>query len=406
MVKNTFVLIDAAERNQVGIAMANLVDKNPELSDLFERVKTPIARVAQVSAKELGIEIEGLSDEEAEAVVDVFRPSFFVKGDEVTVLIDGKRQYYRVDPDLRAALLSLNREDMGMIGKILSLPAKWLRAGATLNPDFMVRNPARDQLTAFIYSNYNFLPGIDFIRGLAELLGRGKDYQLFKSSGAERSMLVSLDRAYTNKTFMQIMRGKGFWNYVKHPLELLQIVSELGETATRLGEFKAGIRSGAIPLEAGYSAREVTLDFAKAGTTAYAANKLIAFFNANVRGWSKLISSFREHPVRTSVKTFLGITLPSILLYLANRDDDRWKEIPQWQKDLFWIVFTKDNIFRIPKPFEQGIIFGSIPERFLEYLDTEDPELFKDALLNLVEAGSPGFLPTAVLPIIECDDKL
>uniref|UniRef100_A0A6H1ZIT9 Large polyvalent protein associated domain-containing protein n=1 Tax=viral metagenome TaxID=1070528 RepID=A0A6H1ZIT9_9ZZZZ len=401
IVKNTYVIISAADRNNVGIMMANLVDQNPELVDLFERVNTPIARVARVNAKELGVEVEGLSDEDTEQIVDIFRPSFFVRGDEVTVLIDGKKKYYRIDPDLRDALLNLDRESMGMLGKILSLPAKWLRAGATLSPDFMIRNPARDQMTSFVYSNYGFLPGIDFLRGIAGLISKDADYQLFRTSGAEHSMLVSMDREYLQKTFKEVVRGKKFTSYIKHPLELFQIVSELGEKATRLGEFKRGLARGVTPQEAGYSARNVSLDFAQAGTSAHALNRIIAFFNANIRGWAKMMSSFKEHPIRTSAKVFMGITLPSILLYYANRDDPRWKEIPQWQKDLFWIVMTDDNIFRIPKPFELGIIFGSIPERFLEWLDNQNPDMMKDVLLNVAEAGSPGFIPTAILPIIE-----
>jgi hypothetical protein len=55
-----------------------------------------------------------------------------------------------------------------------------------------------------------------------------------------------------------------------------------------------------------------------------------------------------------------AITLPSILLYLSNREDPRWQEIPRWQKDLFWIVFTDDHIYRIPKPHSAGIMFGSV----------------------------------------------
>jgi len=401
IVKNTYVLISAAERNQVGIALANLVDQNPELADVFERVKTPMTRVAQVSAKELGVEVEGLTSAEEEQMVDIFRPSFFISGDEVTVLIDGKKNYYKVDADLRDSLLHLNRETLGMMGQILGAPARWLRAGATLSPDFMFRNPARDQLTAFAYSNYGFMPGIDFIRGLASMIGKDSDYKLFRMSGAEHSMLVSMDRSYLQKTFKQIVEGKGFTEYVKNPMELFRIISELGEKATRLGEFKKGIKSGAVPLEAGYSARSVTLDFAQMGTTAQAINTFIAFFNANLRGWGKMVSSFKEHPIRTSAKVFAGITLPSILLWMVNYDDDRWKEIPQWQKDLFWIVMTKDNIYRIPKPFELGIIFGSVPERFLDWLVEKDPNLMKDIAQTLIESGSPGFIPTAGLPIIE-----
>ncbi len=401
IVKNTYVLISTADRNNIGIMMANLVDQHPELAELFERVPTPITKVAQTSAKELGIEVEGMTENDMNQVVDIFRPSFFVPGNEVTVIIDGKKQFYKVDPDLRDSLLNLTREDIGAIGKILSLPAKWLRAGAILSPDFMVRNPARDQLTAFAYSNYNFLPGFDFLKGIAGVLKKDVDYQLFRQSGAEHSMLVSMDREYLQKSFKEITEGKKFTDFIKNPLELFQLASELGEKATRLGEFKKGVATGITPAEAALSAREVSLDFAKAGSTAHAVNRLIAFFNANIRGWDKMITAFREHPVRTSFKVFMGITLPSIILYIVNRDDPRWDEIPQWQKDLFWIIMTRDNIFRIPKPFELGILFGSVPERFLEWLDKRDPQLLKETLLNAAEAGSPGFIPQALLPIIE-----
>ncbi|KKN31729.1 hypothetical protein LCGC14_0821140, partial [marine sediment metagenome] len=401
IVKNTYVMISAADRNNVGIMLANLVNQNPEMADVFERVPTPITKVAQTSAKELGVEIEGMTKADMEQVVDIFRPSFFVPGNEVTVLVDGKKQFYKVDKDLRDALLNLTREDIGMMGKILSAPAKWLRAGAILSPDFMARNPARDQLSAFCFSNYGFLPGFDFLRGIGSILKKDADYELFRLSGAEHAMMVSMDREYLQKSFKEITEGKKFTAYIKNPIELLRLGSEFGERATRLGEFKKGIARGATPTQAGLAAREVTLDFAKAGATAHALNRYIPFFNANIRGWDKMITSFKEHPTRTSAKVFMGITLPSIILYLVNRDDPRWDEIPQWQKDLFWIVMTEDQIFRIPKPFELGLLFGSIPERFLEYLDKRDPQLLKDVLVNAAETGSPGFIPQALLPIIE-----
>ncbi|KKK97239.1 hypothetical protein LCGC14_2654740, partial [marine sediment metagenome] len=43
----------------------------------------------------------------------------------------------------------------------------------------------------------------------------------------------------------------------------------------------------------------------------------------------------------------------------------------------------------------------SVPERFLEWLDNRDPEMLKDVLNSVLEAGSPGFIPTALLPIME-----
>lgn len=402
IIKNTHTLISAADRNRVGILMANLADKNPELGRLFEKIPTPMSRVAQVTADDLGIKLEGLTAKETEAVFNIFRPSMFSSENIVTVLVNGKRQHFMVDPDLYRGLLALDVESMGMLIKMMSYPAKWLRAGATLSPDFaLARNPFRDMMTAFCYSNYGFIPPVDFLKGLATTIGRTKDYWLYRMSGADHAMLVSLDRQYLRRTFGEIVEGKKFTQYLKHPVEGLRVMSEFTEKATRMGEFKLGISQIKDPTLAGIGSREISLDFSEIGAKTRALNNIIAFFNANIRGWARMGMAFREHPMRTSLKVFTGITLPSMLLYMRNRNDPRWKEIPQWQKDLFWIYMTDDHIYRIPKPFELGLIFGSGPERFLEYLDNKDPKLFDTWVESAVNVGSPGFLPTALLPIIE-----
>ncbi len=401
IIKNTYAMINAADRNQVGVTMARIAHDVPAVVDMFKHIKTPIAKVATVTAKELGIEVEGLSESETEEVFNVFRPSLFKAENVATVLIDGKKQFFEVDPDLNKALHVVDVGSLGILWKVLSAPAKWLRAGATLTPDFMIRNPARDALSAFVFSKYGFIPGVDFVKGVASVLNADKAYQLYKMSGAEHSMLVSLDRDYLQKTFKEVVEGKKFTDYVKHPLTLLQIVSELGEKATRLGEFKKGLSQGALPLETGMASREVTLDFAKAGTQARAVNQIIAFFNATIRGWERPIQAFKEAPVKTSAKIFLGITLPSLILWTINHDEDWYKEVPQWQKDLFWLVKIGDNIYRIPKPFELGLIFGSLPERFLDYLVDKDPEAMKQFTTSLFGSSLPGWIPTGLEPIIE-----
>jgi hypothetical protein len=88
-------------------------------------------------------------------------------------------------------------------------------------------------------------------------------------------------------------------------------------------------------------------------------------------------------------------------LWFANKDDPRWQEIPRWQKDLFWIVMTKDNIYRIPKPFEMGVIFGSGPERALEAYFAENPKAFKDFSETMGEGFTPQFIPSFAAPIID-----
>lgn len=222
-------------------------------------------------------------------------------------------------------------------------------------------------------------------------------------SGGEHSMLVSIDRTSLQKSFKEVLRSKkaAALHYVTSPIQLLRIVSELGEAGTRLGEMRRGLDAMADPVEVAFSSREVTLDFLRIGASAKSMNIITAFFNAGLEGTDRMVRAFKDNPGRSTWKSMISITLPSILLYFANRNDPRWKEIPQWQKDIFWIVLTPEHIYRIPKPFLLGILFGSVPERVLEYIDTEDPEAFNSLFDTVVKGITPNLIPTAALPIME-----
>ena len=408
IVKDTYSIINAVERNNIGIAMGNLANQHYELGRLFEEVDSPMkavkVNVAEVLEKALETKELDIGDLEiGDLMVNIFRPMQDKGNNMITVNFGDKQKTFQVEPRLFRTLQGLNIEDLGLIVKIASFPAKLLRAGATLTPDFSIRNPLRDQWTAFIYSKYGFVPGYDFARGVFELFKKGDTYKLWRMGGGEHSMMVSLDRDYLQNNFDDIVRTRGgkAFQYVKNPIELLRVLSEVGEKGARLGEMIRASEAGADPIEGAYASRELTLDFARMGSKAKAINAIIAFWNANVEGTDRLARNFKDYPAKTSFKILVSITLPSIILFLLNEDDPRWKEIPQWQKDLFWIVFTKDHIIRIPKPFEIGILFGSVPERILEYMKKNDPEVFDQLKKSVVEGATPGFIPTGLLPIIE-----
>lgn len=408
IVKNTYAVINAAERNNVATAIVSLSSKDSALGQLVEKVATPMEKSATIN---LATELKNifgkdpvLADvptEVMDSIINVFRPSMMAKDNTITVLKDGKRLFYEVDPELYKAMQGLEVEHVGAVMKLLSFPARFLRAGATLTPEFVLRNPMRDQWSAFVYSKYNYVPFVDLARGMFSLFRKDSDYWLWRMGGGEHSMLASLDREYLTKSFDEVVKGKKFTDYVKNPLAVLQQISEYMEKGTRLGEAKAALRRSANPIDAAFAAREVTLDFARIGEKTKAINAIVAFFNAQVQGQDKMYRSFRDKPVRTLMKTFVGITLPSIILYFVNRDEEGWDEIPQWQKDLFWLIKVNDTWYRIPKPFELGVLFGSVPERILEYMDKDDPQLFKDLRESVTNGLTPSFIPTFMLPIIE-----
>lgn len=410
-VKDTYAIINASERNNIGIAMANLAAQDFELQRLFEEVVKPMKPVT-VSSKEVLDKIMKETGEEivvpkdlADIAVTLFRTTYATGPNMLNVNMGDQQKVFQVEPDLFKAIQGLNVEDVGIIMRLLSLPAKLLRAGATLTPDFSIRNPVRDQFTAMVYSKYGFKPGIDLFAGMFELFKKGDVYNLWKAGGGEHAMTVSLDREKLQENLSDVIHNKSIKDsivdVVKNPLRVLQILSEFGEAGTRLGEMRNALRAMADPITGAFASREVTLDFARIGAKTKGMNVITAFWNANIQGTDMMIRKFKNFPFRTLIKVLLGITLPSILLYMVNRKDKRWKEIPRWQKDLFWIVMTNKNIWRIPKPFELGVIFGSVPERIMEYLDNKDPEIFNQLAVTAMDGFTPGFLPTSLIPIIE-----
>jgi hypothetical protein len=331
-----------------------------------------------------------------------------LKPNEIQVWHGGKRTVYEVPPDVAAAFKATDAESANLLIRIMAIPAKTLRAGSIMSPDFTARNLIRDQMSSFVLTHHGYIPILDFVRGAVSMAKQDEAFSNWMKAGGANAAMVSVDRQYLSQKLFGLSKETGLmekaWNVFKSPLEMLRIASELTENATRLGEFKkatAGKTDKAALQSAAFDAREVTLDFARIGAKMRAVNMIAAFSNAQIQGIDRVVRAFGENPIGTSAKVAGAITLPSILLWMANHDDPRYREIPQWQRDLFWIVMTKDHIFRIPKPFEMGIVFGTIPERALDAFYDQHPGAFKDLEKSILDAFLPNVTPNIAQPVIE-----
>ena len=385
IVKNTFQFYNAVERNHVGRTFAKLSDKNG-VGQIVERVNGNKA-----------------------ATDNTF--NVWENGEKVT---------YETTPELIQTMRMLDKDQSNMVAKILSYPANWLRAGATLSPEFILRNPVRDMIGASIYSKHGFIPVLDTFKGLSLFLKKGDLYWEYMKSGAAHAAMVSLDRDYLGGQLRDIMsRESKVTKLIKNPIEVLRAMSEATEMATRLAEFDnarkgyTGVsnrlfgkdRKPLTAREAALESRDITLDFSRRGSHTKKANQVIAFFNATIQGADKMARAFKEDPRGMTVKTMLYITLPSVLLWYMNKDDERYQELPQWEKDTFWIIPGKENMYRVPKPFEAGVLFGTSFERMLQYFDDAKNNRksvgFKGFGVRVVDSLAPSFMPTAMIPVVE-----
>lgn len=317
----------------------------------------------------------------------------------ITVAENGKKQYYELPSDVLSAIDNYTPKEMNALFKLMTYPTRLLRAGATLSAEFIMRNPSRDQMTAYVYSKYGYNPFTDFAKGLFHTIGKTDLYNEFQAAGGENSFFVSLDRGAVNLRARDMTGQGNKIKYLKNPVEALRVLSEFTEKGTRVGLYQKAKAKGATTGEAMTEAREGTLDFGRIGNER-AINQIIAFWNASLQGTDKMFREMKNG--RAVTKAFLGITIPSLALWWVNHDDERYKELPAWRKNFFWNFIVDDGpIISVPKPFELGLVFGSLPERIMDWIFLNDPDSMKDIAVALGEGIMPSLFPTAGLPLVE-----
>jgi len=342
----------------------------------------------------------------------IFRPSQYMpKGNVIEYYEDGKRKFIEVENDLYEAMTGMNEVPLSLWVRILSAPAQALRIGATITPDFMMSNFIRDQFTAAIQTDFGFRPFIDSAGAIADVMGKSDVYLEWIRAGGGYSGLVETSRKSVDQAYKELTGRPSL-------LKKLNIISHLGdfsqvfEEATRVGMFKAAKRKGYSAARAAYESREGTLDFSVRGSTTKEINAAKAFFNAQIRGFDKLVSTFKKNPAGTTVKGLAYITTPTVLLFMINKDDEDYWELPQWRRDLFWNIKAPMPTaigyawVSIPKPFGLGQIFGTIPERFMQHAFKDDPSAFDNLIESTYSSISPlastdVVLPTAFVPVME-----
>lgn len=408
LVRNAYTYTQIAQKQQVSQALGRLADK-PGVGKVLEELGTPLRRVefklgeiegkledmvpgldgllAKQRAKakaEFDRLTRGMSEDEiaasgitmadpAEELLAVFRPGdYFGKPNMISVLEGGQRKWYEVDDELFAALEGLNKEQLDSFARWMGAPARSLRAGATLAPEFMIRNPLRDQAMAFVQSEYGYVPFVDMARGAFELIRKGESYQQWIASGGYRAALTSLDRRSMQNSVRQMVESGGVRNVIKHPFDALQALSSVMEDATRMGEFMNATKQLGTSKEAlqraAEASREISVDYARHGAKTAFLRHVSAFWNARLQGYDRLARAAKRNPAQFAAKAFGLITLPSLLEYYANMDDPDYWEQPQWKRDLFWMIKIPgmDDFISLPKPFELGLIFGTLPVRVLD----------------------------------------
>lgn len=395
--------IAAADQAVVMRLTADIAEKSPGGNLILERVKDDVMphsfEYKQIKSqieselKAQGKPASGISPDEI--ITSWIKKN--TKPDEVLVFRDGKPTKYRwKDRKIQELLVGSTPKESGFINKwFFKMPATVLRAGATvLNPDFMLRNFVRDTFSRVINTGGSGL-GVfpDMLKAMLDMKKGSELWKLYQASGTPMSGFYGADLDSLKIAVRQVEDGYKY--YFKHPFEAIKQFNSLIEDATRFAEWQGQYnrlskyqelgktqekyrKFTEMPeaekiLKASYEGREVSLDFLKGGKWAREYNQMTAFFTAGIQGVYKAASMMKNHPMRTMVRGITTISLPTIALWLLNRNNPYYRNQDDYKRWFFFNVpINKNgNMALIPKPPVWATVFSNFLEEGLDWLDSE-----------------------------------
>lgn len=430
IVKNTNKIVNLAERNKVKVNFIDFIVKQkgaakatnaPDPYPYIDKVK-PILKPIKIQRKELErffekSEIDKMSDKTVSEFT-IFRQEFTAtdKG-QILIKRDGKTEAWDVGIDLANAFKTMDQQGANMFMHYLGAPARTLRAGAILIPDFAVPNFFRDTIQASFLNKVGFIPIQDSIIGAFNIITKGNNkkamemYKKYVKSGGMQSTLLAVDKPniFDGKVYDILSKGP-IRNSDRGILAPFKALTRLSEEMTRFRIFektyKKAIEKGLTEKQAlergGFEARNL-LDYAKRGSLGANINRLVPFWNARVQGLTRIYEAFRDQPGRTSAMIGAYIVIPTLGFYMLNKDDPDYQEEPDWIKQNYWYFKIGDKPYRFPKPFEVGTLVSSVIEKTLDWVRTNEPQEFSKFAKQFFINNAKGFnpMPTVIRPFVE-----
>jgi hypothetical protein len=412
MIGNAAQLIDVALKNEARLKVAELASKPGggkfmvKIDSESRPVKISGNQVMDEMFKRYGIAVDGKPPAFFEFFLNGQPPA---GSNVVAVLKEGKPVWYEVgDPILYRALSSIDRAPMHWLTQWLGMPKRIGQATITLTPDFMGANIARDTIMGAVMSRSGFRPVIDSLNGMRLRMTEDQLYKDYIANGGGLSSLYLDEHHFRTK--LEKFYGKQGIDYrtvLDTPDKVLgsiETMADAFEMSTRMGEYDRAIKAGEHPRHAAYQGREVSTDFAMKGDSKALGfmYDTVMFLRPAVASMDRLYRGVAHDPNRAAIgiKTAM-IALSSVGLYLLNREDPRYTDLPSWDKDVHWHFFVGDQHFRYPKIWEIGAV-ASTAERTVERLMEADPAgLGKDFARIIGHTFSLNLMPQILAPIYE-----
>lgn len=363
------------------------------------------------------VEVDNLSPADKQQWMRVFQRVAPTDPDIVPIMTDGKLAYYRVtDPLLLRTIGAMGHDSFGRLIGLFAGGKRLVTWGVTKDPGFMAATWFRDALINWVGSHTPITPFVDNVKGALDSIREDPLTVRLMTAGVG----VAPHYETQGSTVRHQMQDKyGPWTplgRIRAGLALYNRVGIAAEASSRIAIAKSVLERGGSMAEAAYQAQDI-LNYSMRGD--YVAARVLAqtapFWNAGMQGLYRFMrgagvanakagdtSQLRSYMLRGSI--LVGATLANAW---RNQDDPRYNRLTNDEKDRYWWFFFgqgKDTIkIKLPKPFEAGVIFGTLPERIVQGMLGNDTtrDSMRAALSAVVEEMRLNPLPQYIRQGVE-----
>lgn len=418
MIRNANHLIMSSYNNRVGQMVVDLADGigMVEVPANFKPVSISNKEIKN-ALNDMGVGTTGMNKAMQDEYTKLFTRAAPQGKNIVSVMFEGKRQYYEVtDPTLMRAINQVGPRTVQTWMKFFTIPKTVLTRMVTSTPDFVIRNFTRDVVSNFAQQSestgrnamktiladaFTLRPLTKALKGMKSTILESPDIKAYRAAGgfsggydgARPEQLAHKLRSLQKANPLLGAPGRAWHAYER--------ILEAGELGTRMQVFNDVMNNTGDITEATYQANDV-MNFSRRGDSVvynFLANS-VPFLNARVQGLDRMARGFKENKAAFVMKAMM-VTAASMALLAMNHDDERYWALNESVRDNYWVIPTDSGYVQIPKPFELGSLFGTLPERMYEGA-TRDDKVFLDRMASMfLNTFAMNPIPQSVSPVIE-----
>nr|DAK64967.1 MAG TPA: Large polyvalent protein associated domain 38 [Caudoviricetes sp.] len=401
-------VVNAAIKNDISREVYSFAQAQPT-----EAAKNGILIKQNSANANTAIDIDSFTDElEKNIARETSRGNY-----EITFYDNGKPQTMKISKDVWEAynflddkLAGSGYRMMAELGKKITSPMKAATTG--YNPLFALTNIIRDAQTYAINNSAKngAQAAKNYVKAIRDVIKGSDTYDQYRALGGSQNGYYGSDM-YNNMYKEKRYGKKGIYKVrdtLMKPIDLIADLGEFTEKLPRYAEYLNTIENlgntDAGRLQASLNAADVTVNFGRTAQLSALANAWVPYFNAGLQGADRTLRQIKAHPIKTTVRATASVFLPTLLVYLINKDNPHWEDVKDGVKDNYYLLPNyagaidiygyPETFIRIPKSREFGALFSASFERFIRALDESESD--NKSLKETLPTAFDGYSDTLV----------